>query len=86
MASHCRLTFLVYFTVCAVQDIDNFLWIVANLSSEYHSCGDTLTYPQRFFAKPDQLVGIAMCAVHGRLPKFCPNKARPVSMTSHGVL
>jgi hypothetical protein len=80
------MTSLIYFTVCAVQDSDNLLWIVAKLSSEYHSCEDTFTYPQRFFAKRDQLVGIAMCAMHDRPPKFCPNKARPASMTSRGVL
>jgi hypothetical protein len=80
------MTSLIYFTVCAVQDSDNLLWIVAKLSSEYHSCEDTFTYPQRFFAKRDQLVGIAMCAMHDRAPKFCPNKARPASMTSRGVL
>ena len=80
------MTSLIYFTVCAVQDSDNLLWIVAKLSSEYHSCEDTLTYPQRFFAKRDQLVGIAMCAMHDRSPKFCPNKARPALMTSRGVL
>ncbi|MGB7855212.1 MAG: hypothetical protein WBL48_04860, partial [Pseudolabrys sp.] len=47
---------------------------------------DTLLTPSVFLQSAIKWLVSAMCAMYGPPPKFCPNKARPASMTSLGVL